>query len=516
MYQAVIVDDEPYIVEHLAKAIDWNGFQLEIGYAATSSVKALEYILANPVSIVITDIAMPDMDGLKLIQRIKEAKPYIYVIVLSAYNNFEYARTALKYGAENYLLKPIDSDELSDTISQIAGHIMEREQLNSTYGQAMLTFRNAFTEQWAKNLLSGNELATKAKLLGIDLQASEFTAVVFSCAHGSPDIMSKFFDLFLHYLPGKYTGNFYFEAPTCLVGILSPVPSCSEEIKDFIRRIIHDASSAGLHVFASAGPHVSHFSEVHMSCRQACSYVWLEHTRLLSYFQKGNQSLADDACQALEEYEKGPEENISPIKKLYEKYPAFSCTAALLTQRIQLICKDVYKLAGEFPELTERLAGLPVKSSDASDYARYTLQFLRYSSHLLSKIQQSMYPCVDAVIKIVGESDDKDISLKTLAIKLNVSPSYLGTIFRRQTGYYFNDYLAEIRLKKAAELLESTDLKIKDIVDRTGFSSQAYFTRTFKRFYNVSPASYRRERSVKGAAACAMNSHSPSTQYADK
>ena len=145
MYQAVIVDDEPYIVEHLTHAIDWNGFQLEIGYAATSSVKALEYVLANPVSIVITDIAMPDIDGLSLIQRIKEAKPYIYVIVLSAYNNFEYARTALKYGAENYLLKPIDSDELSDTISQIAGHIQEREQLNSTYGQAMLTFRNAFT-----------------------------------------------------------------------------------------------------------------------------------------------------------------------------------------------------------------------------------------------------------------------------------------------------------------------------------------------------------------------------------
>lgn len=95
------------------------------------------------------------------------------------------------------------------------------------------------------------------------------------------------------------------------------------------------------------------------------------------------------------------------------------------------------------------------------------------------------------------ESDDKDISLKTLALKLNVSPSYLGTIFRRQTGYYFNDYLAEVRLKKAAELLEETDMKIKDIVDKTGFSSQAYFTRTFKRYYNVSPASYRRERSAK-------------------
>ena len=210
MYQAVIIDDEPFIVKGLTKAIDWIGFQIEIGFAGTDPVAALEYILANPVNIVITDVSMPVMDGLTLIQKIKDAKPSIYVIVLSAYDNFEYTKTALRCGAENYLLKPLDPDELSDSISQIINHIMEREQLNSTYGRSMMTFRSAFTEQWLKNTLTSNALVTKAEMLGINFNVPSFTVAVFSCPEGGEVIMSRFFDFLLNYLLGHYTGNFFF------------------------------------------------------------------------------------------------------------------------------------------------------------------------------------------------------------------------------------------------------------------------------------------------------------------
>ena len=107
-----------------------------------------------------------------------------------------------------------------------------------------------------------------------------------------------------------------------------------------------------------------------------------------------------------------------------------------------------------------------------------------------------MYPMVDAVIKTIHEFSDKDISLKTLAFKLNVTPSYLGTVFHQQTGYYFNDYLTDARLKYAAHLLEHTDMKIKDIVDKIGFSSQTYFNRSFKRYFDTSPISYRRDKKI--------------------
>jgi len=107
-----------------------------------------------------------------------------------------------------------------------------------------------------------------------------------------------------------------------------------------------------------------------------------------------------------------------------------------------------------------------------------------------------MYPCVNAVIKAIEEFKDKDISLKTLAARLNVSPSYLGTVFKQQTGYYFNDYLTEARIRYAAKLIETTDMKMKDIVDEVGFSSQTYFNRMFKRFFNVSPVAYRRDKKL--------------------
>ena len=126
MYHAVIVDDEPLIVEGLVKAIEWNGFHIEIALATTDPLSALDYILEHPVHIVITDVSMPVMSGLQLIEKIKAAKPSLYAIVLSAYDNFEYARTALRYGAENYLLKPLDPGELSETIVQIISCLLNK------------------------------------------------------------------------------------------------------------------------------------------------------------------------------------------------------------------------------------------------------------------------------------------------------------------------------------------------------------------------------------------------------
>lgn len=495
MYQAVIVDDEPYIVEGLVKAIDWEGFQLTIGCATTDPQAALEYILSNPVNVVITDVSMPILNGLQLIQKVKEVKPSVYMIVLSAYNNFEYARTALRYGAENYLLKPLDPDELSDTISQIISHLQERDQLNSTYGRAMLTFRNAFTEQWVKNLLTNTELSTKADLLGINLEAPRFTSIIFTCPDSSETMMSRFFDYFLQYLPGHYTGNFFFETPSRLVGVLSPVGT-EENIHTFIRKIIHMASASDIVIFASAGATASHYSEVPISYQQADALAYLKYTKLPYVFYEQNASLWEAAKNALSDYHCSGGTDLRSFLQLYDRHDPFQASCAVLSCRISKLCKKEYELSEKYPELTEYLYNMPVSSEHASVFKEYVLQFLKNSDKLLIKLQQSMYPCVDAVIKAVHEFSDMDISLKTLAAKLNVTPSYLGTVFHQQTGYYFNDYLAEARLKYAADLLENTDLKIKDIVEKIGFASQTYFNRSFKRYYDTSPVNYRRDKKV--------------------
>lgn len=496
MYQAVLIDDEPFIVDGLETAIDWSGYHIEICHAATDPRDALEYILNHPVHVVITDVSMPHFDGLQLIQRIKEEKPSVYVIVLSAYNNFEYVQTALKLGAENYLLKPLDSDDLSDTISHIISHLQEREQLNSTYGRTMLTFRSAFTEEWLKNLLTGTELTNKANLLGINLDAPSFTAVIFSCPTGAELQMSLFFDLLLQYLPGHFTGNFFFETPRRLAGVLSPAGEHSGGITSFIHRILRAASTSGYPVFISAGTTVTHYSKVHISYQQANFFAFFEYTRLPYLFYEGDASLTETVTKTLDCYDSNLKKDPLMVQKLYDTYDAHIVTAHLLSVRLRMLCLHEYQLDSKFPELTDLLGDYPRPGSDKHTYLTFTLEFLKAGDHLLFKMQQSTYPVVDAVIKSIHEFSDQNISLKTLASNLHVSPAYLGTIFRQQTGYYFNDYLTEARLKYAAYLLENTEKKIKDIVEKTGFASQTYFNRSFKRYYNTSPANYRRSKNV--------------------
>ena len=104
MYQVVIVDDEPFVLEDLKKAIDWEGSNFEIAYADTDPVRVLSYIQSHTIDLLITDINMPEISGLTLISKAKEIQPLLSVLVLSAYDNFEYVRTALRNGAENYLV----------------------------------------------------------------------------------------------------------------------------------------------------------------------------------------------------------------------------------------------------------------------------------------------------------------------------------------------------------------------------------------------------------------------------
>ena len=175
MYQVVIVDDEPFVLEDLKKSIDWEGSNFEIAYADTDPQHVLSYIHSHTVDLLITDINMPEMSGLTLITEAKAIQPLLSVLVLSAYDNFEYVRTALRNGAENYLLKPLNPEELLESIQSVAKHLKERNTLSNTYGSSMLTFRSLFTENWVKGTLDSADFLTRAELLGINLSLNNYT-----------------------------------------------------------------------------------------------------------------------------------------------------------------------------------------------------------------------------------------------------------------------------------------------------------------------------------------------------
>lgn len=438
MYQVVIVDDEPFVLEDLKKSIDWEGSNFEIAYADTDPQHVLSYIHSHTIDLLITDINMPEMSGLTLITEAKAIQPLLSVLVLSAYDNFEYVRTALRNGAENYLLKPLNPEELLESIQSVAKHLKERNTLSNTYGSSMLTFRSLFTENWVKGTLDSADFLTRAELLGINLSLNNYTVCIFSSTDANAQKMSSLFDWLLASCIGKFQSHFYFETPTCLVCILSGTDS-APDMEQFLADLNTVRGLFPFSFFVSVGNTVDNYEDVSESYRNAHSYLFLKHTEM---------------------------------KELI-------CSSLLLPLSVHTV-------------IEQNFSAVPLDT--------YLKQFISTCYQILANLQSaqsSQYPCVDAVIDAIHEFSNKEISLKTLASQLNMHPSYLGNIFHQQTGYYFNDYLNEERLKYAAELMKETGLKMKEIVDQSGFSSQTYFNRLFKRKYGTSPLAWRREMKSK-------------------
>ena len=133
MYKVMLVDDEKLILQGVLNIVDWDKLGLKITHMAQNGKEALEKYDEEPVDIIITDINMPVINGLELIKRIKEKNKKVKFIVLSGYDDFSYAKTAMKYGIENYILKPINEEELEEALIDINKKIAANKEKENKF-----------------------------------------------------------------------------------------------------------------------------------------------------------------------------------------------------------------------------------------------------------------------------------------------------------------------------------------------------------------------------------------------
>lgn len=502
MYKAVIVDDEPVIVSGISKALEWEGFHFEIAMATTKPLEALEYIKQNTVHLLITDISMPEMNGIALIRAVKEVDSKIAVLVLSAFNDFEYVRSAMCSGAENYLLKPLNKDEMVQSVSQIVAHLEKRETLYEQYGTKLLTFRSSFVESWVKGSLTGTELTERAEMLGVNLEESSWQVVILTIKDGDEAGMAELFDLFLARMIGQVTGHFYFETPSELVCVLTPLVKKAAGAGTFIRKLLAETSKTrrGIRVFASIGPAVNDCMQVSKSFREAHNYLFLQYTDTV--MEVSSMGSIRGSLRKLVEVEFDGMDKaayIALMKRLLNEEQDVEkrknhvyCIIANGLRQLEYEKKDILE---DNAGLRALLGELPKQDTERA-LADYIEAWLKECFRIWDKSRKEYIPCVETVIRKIRDFATKDISLQSLADSLNISAPYLGSLFKQQTGYYFNDYLNQARITYSAQLITTTDMKMKDIVDKAGFSSQAYFNRLFKQYYNLSPMAYRQQESV--------------------
>lgn len=498
MYQVICVDDEDFVLDDLQKAIDWFGFNMEIVLATTSPLDALAYMKNHPAHLLLTDISMPQMSGIELIREARQINPSVSILALSAYDTFDFVRSAMQGGAENYLLKPLDPEELSESLSLIVNHLENRSKITENFGPAMLTFRSNFVENWCKGTLSEEEFLTRASMLGVNLHLDNYTVILFATVGAASGRMPELFDALLSLFVGNYSAHFYFETPSCFVCILSSIGR-SFNVFHFQNRINRLRPIITFPFFVSVGSTVDNYADVCSSYHEVRKYACLRYTpvdfvvcRNFLFPLRDQQMIEQDLGETtVEAYLAGIEaimNRISPEKRI-------SLELAVSNWCISLIPM------GPDEELIARLVGGVV--CDKQDmcgilsYLRELCCAVRLMLEEAGKSAAATHQYVKRIIEMIHDFSNKDLSLKTLASQLDMHPSYLGSIFHQQTGYYFNDYLNEARLKYAAGLMADNSIRLKDISDMAGFSSQTYFNRQFKKYFNQSPNVYRRNLRLK-------------------
>lgn len=171
MYTVLLVDDEVSVTDTLKTSIPWASLGIEDVYTASDGLQALEFIQNQLIDLLITDIRMPNLDGLALLEMVRKQSPETHCILLTAYGEFEYARQAFRLGVENYLLKPLNMKEILDTIEHAIDNMYA-----SRKNQEIL-FRENILLRWLNGGISGNELGERASILDINIYHSAFCAV---------------------------------------------------------------------------------------------------------------------------------------------------------------------------------------------------------------------------------------------------------------------------------------------------------------------------------------------------
>lgn len=515
MFRLLIVDDEPFIAEGISRIVDWAEYGIEICLATSSSLEALDYILKNHVDILLTDIKMPDLNGIDLIRTIKQREIDVCIIVLSGYNEFEYVRTAALMGIENYLLKPVNIAELDKTLLNTIRNI-ENKKLNlKNKHENYMILRNNILNIWVNGNMESGIIKEKLSLIGINSTADCYQAIIIrllprevgdndisiSCMKEAEIYLAEFTAWQNSYV-SFYNGN----NELVLIHMNSenngnlPTPEFADNLAHSLRKAINTDVfiCIGNTVYEPALLHHSyHFAHDIASCASYIGFNTLtcNVNNILSY---NNNELTAEQCRNLRMF---------ALMQDFDAVSLYFSNAIKNTYAVKPILKTVlltavYSVFSEFEdylvptrgEILSSRKSLPLadnisSSSDCMEVFKQTISLI--SSYILTNKRETNTNYVTRMKRIAQNRSSEIISLKIISDEFGMSPIYLGSLFIHETGETFSSYINRIKIDKAKLLLKDKSLKIADVSRLTGFSTINYFYAIFKKQTGLSPAEYR-------------------------
>lgn len=540
MLKVFLVEDEAIIRRGIKNNIPWEKEGFEFAGEASDGELAYPMIKKIKPDIVITDIKMPFMDGLELASIIRKEMPNTKIIILSGYNEFDYAKRAISIGVTDYQLKPISSDKLLETVKRV-GEIIREEQAQKKLleeykreNQENLELDKAkLFYALADNSLSTAEILEWGRQLGLDLTASFYTVILLKIISSS---MGNTYQEHLVEMESKVEE--FLEHQECIYyfkrwgeGWFLLVRSEDEDefsdliqgLKEYLDSLFAHDKKESLRYFGGIGNTVQRLGDVRQSFLSAnrlfAARFFMEPNQIITAdelhrieaSQKENEDLKDINIsnmdrKLLEDFLKvGDVEEAGPFLDTYfEKIGVGSYSSLMFRQYLMVdmffcVSKFLEGLDSGSQELMDKFGDveeIKMRIHSTEQMVQYMKELFTAAMKLRDSLSQDKYSrLLEEAQKYVKQNySSNEISLNMVASHVGISPSYFSTIFRQETGSTFTEYLTEIRMEKARELLRCTSKKTAEIAYDVGYKDAHYFSYIFKKTQGLTPKDYRGER----------------------
>lgn len=531
-----LVEDEMVIRRGIKNSIDWEKEGYIFCGEASDGELAYPMIIKEKPDILITDIRMPFMDGLELCKLVKKELPNIKILILSGYDEFDYAKEAIRLGVTEYLLKPISSGKLLEALNGVSESIRREKEDKDLVRKYMEEMREntehekqKFFEQMIAGNLSMADALETGKKYEMNLSAGMYNLLLFCFTLGEENRKSGELLGEAEYAIEKLTERleYVFEFQRGVEGwafllMADNEEQMSERVKELskdLEEIMKNYSTIAY--FGGIGQPVARLRELEESFREAeralAARFTMELNRIISVedirMAQNVDTLDDIEITSFGEIEKtrtmlekflnnGAEDEIDEFVDVYiNELPEENLKSVLMRQYIIM---DAYIVMMSFCEKIEGIEGEMQAQSEELKNSMKTIQTLEEIKNYIRMLLKKIIGVRDTIsgrrysdiIEIAKDQIRKtymsdEISLNTIAAEVGMSPSYFSSIFSKEMGKTFVEYLTEIRMDRAKELLMCSSMKTSEIGYEVGYKDPHYFSYIFKKTQNCTPKEFR-------------------------
>lgn len=546
MLKIFLAEDEVIVRETIKRMIPWENLGFELVGEAADGEMALPLLLRQKPDLLITDIKMPFMDGLTLAKVAKKEIPGLKVVILSGYDDFNYAKQAINIGVEDYLLKPITKNALIERLIEIRSryeHEKTQKEYYEKFHREMQAYEKNSSRDFFEALVSGSmdmmEIYRRSEKLGLDIVAEAYNVLIFTmnCEEDfsgqregyseweaeSLELLEEFFS--------ENTSAMLFRCNIFSYGVLikgqketigENTRSCVSEIQ----RIL-DRKEQKRQWFVAAGEPVERLSQIqksYYSASRAFSQRYLYDENILYYDEMASmekKNVTEDDSTYLQKVDVNA---LNPV--ILQKFLSNG-----LLEETENFVKDYFYAIGQEP-----LESLVFRNYVTLNVRFSVMSFLKEigcdtrtleqedTEDVLSESSKSLENAIAYAEKIISQAIalrdqnsgnknrsilktavdfidshymEEDMSLNKAANAANVSANHFSALFSQNMGQTFIEYLTNLRMNKAKEYLRCTSMRSSEIAGEIGYKDAHYFSYLFKKTQGMTPSDYRKAREDK-------------------